>query len=398
MVIVGAGESGARAALALRAAGHAGAITLIGDEPHAPYERPPLSKAIMTAEADPENSAVVLSHARATEQGIDFIHSTRAVAIDRAARTVALADGRRVPYARLLLATGARPRRLSLPGAEHALYLRTFDDALHLRTHLRPGARLVLIGGGFIGLEIAASAIARGCQVTLLEMAPRILMRGVPEPIARAVAERHRQAGVDLRTGVAIAALRRGAVKMADGTEILCDGVIAGIGALPETALAEACGLAIDNGVAVDETLRTSDPDIFASGDCCSFPAPLFGRRLRLEAWRNAGAQGELAARNMLRAEEAYRAVPWFWSDQYEQTLQVAGLPDAGTTLIERPVSGGLLFFHLNAAGRLVAASAVGPLAIAKDIRVAEMLIAKQATPDPAALADPAIKLRGLAA
>jgi len=272
-----------------------------------------------------------------------------------------------------------------------------------LRTHLRPGAKLVLIGGGFIGLEIAASAVTRGCRVTLLEAAPRILMRGVPREIAEVVADRHRAAGVDLRTGAVIAAITKTAagfaVVLGDGSEIACDGVIAGVGALPDVALAEGCGLAIENGVRVDATLRTSDEAIFAAGDCCCFPSPLYGgQRLRLEAWRNAGAQGELAAKNMLGAGLDYAAVPWFWSDQYDQTLQVAGLPAAGVSRVRRQLADGLVFFHLDAEGRLVAASGVGTLSIAKDIRVAEMLIARFARPDQAALANPATRLRSLLA
>jgi 3-phenylpropionate/trans-cinnamate dioxygenase ferredoxin reductase subunit len=260
----------------------------------------------------------------------------------------------------------------------------------------------VVIGGGFIGPEIAASAVARGCAVTLVEMALRILMRGVPPEVADPVAERHRTAGVALRTGIGIERIwRQGdqeSVVLADGAVLGCDAVVAGIGAVPETRLAEASGLAVENGVRVDEYLRTDDPDIYAGGDCCSFPHPLYGgRRIRLEAWRNAQDQGNVAATNMLGGKDKYAAVPWFWSDQYDQTLQVAGLCDEGTRMVERELEGGRLFFHLDADGRLVAASGIGPNGvIARDIRLAEMLIAKRATPDPLALSSPNVKLKSL--
>ena len=400
MVVVGGGEAGTRACLALREHGWTGAVTLLGDETLYPYERPPLSKTVMLSEREPEAGAI-LSRERLLEHDIDFRPGSRVVAVDRTSQAVERADGSRVPYHRLLLATGALPRKLLVEGAEHAFYLRTFADALALRARLRPGARLVVIGGGFIGLEIAASAIGRGCAVTLLEAGPRVLMRGVLPEIAAIVAERHSQAGVAFRHGVGVARIRAGAegslIELRDGTALPCDGVVVGVGALPETGLAEACRLTIDNGIAADDRLRTSDPLIFAAGDCCSFPMALYdGRRVRLEAWRNAQSQGLLAARNMLGHDLPHDEVPWFWSDQYEQTLQVAGLPDAGVTTVRREGDGTLLFFHLDAAGRLVAASGIGHPALARDVKLAEMLIARRAAPDPAALASPAVRLKSL--
>ncbi|MGK9232285.1 FAD-dependent oxidoreductase [Inquilinus limosus] len=401
MVIIGAGEAGARAAAALRQEGWDGPVTLIGAEIHPPYERPPLSKAALLAAEEPA-ATTVLDRDRAAALGIELVLGTEAVAIDRPARSVTLADGRTLPYSRLLLATGARPRRLAVPGHEQALYLRRFDDALALRPLLRPGARLAVIGGGFIGLELAAAAVARGCGVTVIEAQPRILMRGVPAEIAAVIADRHRTAGVDLRTGIGVGRIEPdGAVLLADGSRIAADAVIAGIGAVPETALAEAAGLAVDNGVAVDATLATADPDIFAAGDCAACAHPLYaGRRIRLEAWRNAQDQGSLAARNMLGRGEAIGAVPWFWSDQYELTLQIAGLADEGRTTVARDLGdGAMLLFHLAEDGRLVAASGIGPLGkVAREIRLAEMLIAQRAAPAPDALASPAVKLKSLLA
>lgn len=401
MVIAGAGEAGARAALTLRELGYAGPATLIGEEPHFPYERPPLSKAAMTA-ADEPLPTHILDEPRCRAAGIAHLAGVRVTAIDRAAHRVELSDGRPLGYAKLLIATGAGPRRLALPGAEHALYLRTFADALALRSRLATGARLAVIGGGFIGLEVTASAIERGASVTLVEALPRLLSRGVPEKIAQRVRARHARAGVTFHIGIGVERIEAApelAVILADGTRIPCDAVIAGIGAVPHTELAENAGLRIENGIAVDARLQTDDPDIFAAGDCCSFPHPLYGgRRIRLEAWRNAQDQGAAAARSMLGAPGAYEAVPWFWSDQYDETLQIAGLPDAGVRTIERDVGAGAeLFFHLAADGRLVAASGVGPNAgIARDVRLAEMLIAARAAPDPAALANPDVKLKSL--
>ncbi len=404
MVIIGAGEAGARAGSSLREQGYTGPVTLVGDEAHGPYERPPLSKAFMTAVDDAAAPPFILDESKLAAQSITHVAGVCAKRIDWNERCVLLDDGRAITYGKLLIATGARPRRLLIPGATDAnvLYLRSFADALKLRSRLRPGIRLVVIGGGFIGLEIAASAVARGCAVTLIEMAPRILMRGVPAEVARHVAERHQAAGVTLRTGVAIERIGRlgdqEAVVLADGPVLSCDCVVAGVGATPETRLAEASGLSTDNGVKVDAQLRTDDPDVYAAGDCCSFPHPLYGgRRIRLEAWRNAQDQGTFAAANMLGSEETFSAVPWFWSDQYDETLQVAGLSDEATVMIQRRLDGGSLFFHLDASGRLVAASGIGPNGlIARDMRLAEILIARRATPDPTALASLDVKLKGL--
>ena len=402
MVIIGAGEAGAGAATALREYGWIGLVTLIGEETHPPYERPPLSKAVMLADDEP--ALPLIGHgARFADLSIAYIAATRVTAIDRAAKTVRLDDGRALPYAKLLLATGARPRRMAIEGDEAILYLRSFSDALAIRSRLGPGRRLVVIGGGFIGLELAASARERGASVTVVETAPRILMRGVPARLADGLAERHRAAGVDLRTGVGIAWIEPSdachVVWLVDGSRIEADCIVAGIGATPDTALAEAAGLTLDNGIAVDETLTTSGSDIMAAGDYCSFPHPLYeGRRIRLEAWRNAQDQGSAVARTMLGTGNPFTAVPWFWSDQYDQHLQIAGLADGSATTIERDVGeGAVVLFHLAADGRLLAASGLGPIGrIAKEVRLAEKLIAQSARPAPDALASPAFRLKSL--
>ncbi len=403
-LVIGAGEAGARAAVALRESGFAGTITMIGDERHLPYERPPLSKAVLAGD-EPPAPPHILDEARLAEHGVTHLHGTAATAIDRAAHRVALEGRDPLPYDRLLIATGARARRLTVPGAgpQTVHYLRNFAEALALRRQLHAGQRLAVIGGGFIGLELAAAARMRGAEVTVIEMAPRLLGRAVPAEIAAVIADRHAREGVAIRTGVAIDRIEGGPdghrIQLGGGDVVAADTILAGIGAVPETALAAAAGLALDNGIAVDERLATEDPDIFAAGDCCSFPHPLYGgRRIRLEAWRNAQDQGNTVAKAMLGGTEPYAAVPWFWSDHYDLTLQIAGLSDEGAQSVSRDAGDGArIDFHLAADGRLVAVSAVGPNGrIARDVRLAEMLIAARAHPDPAALADNSVKLKSL--
>lgn len=382
MVIIGAGECGARAALALRGYGYAGQVTLIGAEVHVPYERPPLSKAVLCDGAP----TLIADEARLEEFGILHLWA-EATAIDRAGRTVATSAGA-VAYDKLLLATGARPSKLDRQGV---YYLRSMADCIALRGRLVPGARLVTIGGGFLGLEIAASAGQRGVDVVLLEAQPRLLQRGVPAEIAEVIAARHAAAGVDVRTGVTIT------------EDMLADAdlVVAAVGSVPNTELAEAAGLTVANGILVGKTLQTSDPDIFAAGDCCAFPLPVYdGRVVRLESWRSACEQAGLAARNMLGADEPIATVPWFWSEQYDLTLQVTGLYDPAQTSVRRDLGeGAFVLFHLDTAGRLVAASGVGTgNAIAREIKLAEMLIARRATPQPAQLRETSVKLKSLLA
>jgi 3-phenylpropionate/trans-cinnamate dioxygenase ferredoxin reductase subunit len=279
--------------------------------------------------------------------------------------------------------------------------LRTHDDALRLRTALRAAARVTVIGGGFIGLELAAAAVALGCQVTVLEVTDRILGRAVPAAVATLVQARHERAGVEIRSAISLAFITESAdavtVTLGDDSTVVCDALIVGIGAVPETALAEKAELAVANGIEVDEHLATSDPHVFAAGDCCSFPHRLYGgRRIRLEAWRNAQDQAVVAAHNMLGGERVYDAVPWFWSDQYDLGLQVAGLPaDAVSEVVRHRPDGVDIRFGVDATGRLVSVAAVGPgNVVAKDVRLAEMAIAKRIVADPLQLADPNVNLR----
>lgn len=403
IVIIGGGECGARAAFTLREMGFDGDITMIGAEPHLPYERPPLSKSGL---AGPPR--YVASPERYEEEKIDILVGVPVEAIDRRAKLVRLSDGRTFSYDQLLLATGARPRSFpgfSDRGSGRIRVLRNHGDAVAIRKALAPGKRLAVIGGGFIGLEIAATARNLGADVILLESSPRVLSRGVPAEIAEVIAERHRHEGVKIICGEQIASVVDGndeaRILLASGTTETADLVVVGIGAVPNVELAEAAGLLIDNGIAVDGTLRTSDPEIFAAGDCCSFPLSHYGnRRVRLEAWRNAQDQGRVAAANLLGKDEGFAGVPWFWSDQYELTLQIAGLFDDAATTVRRDLDeSAFILFHLDGDDRLIAASGIGRgNIVARDIRLAEMLIAARGRLDPAALASSKTNLKKLLA
>jgi 3-phenylpropionate/trans-cinnamate dioxygenase ferredoxin reductase subunit len=331
--------------------------------------------------------------------GIDFRPGTTAAAIDRRRMLVSLADGTKLRYRRLLLATGARPRRLALPGADgpNAATLRTLEDAARIRAALGSGRRLAVVGGGFIGLELAASARGLGTEVTVLEALPRLLTRGVPAEIAAVLEARHRAEGVRFVFDARIAAITPAGVLLGDGMEIPADLVVVGVGVVPDTALAAGCGLAVDNGIAVDATLGTSDPAVFAGGDCCAVEHPRYGhRRMRLESWRSAQEHGSLAARNMLGNAEALTAVPWFWSDQYDLTLQIAGLAEGATAHVRRQLNqGAFVLFHLAADSQLLAASGIGTgNSVARDIRIAEKLIACGRHVEPDALVNAKINLK----
>ena len=404
IVIIGAGECGARAAFGLREKGFSGQVTLVGAEEHLPYERPPLSKDALLHGHEPK---LVSEAARYAEAGIQVLTGINVESIDSAGKSVRLSNGGNLTYDRLLLATGARPRPFpGLSGASNRIRtLRTHGDAVSIRTQLQPGKHLAVIGGGFIGLELAATARKLGARVTLVEGLPRILTRGVPEPVATVVAERHRAEGVEILCGARIQGLAEtrdsASILLEDGRTIVADLIVVGIGAVPNVELARDAGLAIDNGIAVDQHLRTSATDIYAAGDCCSFPLAHYGGlRMRLEAWRNAQDQGNLAAANLMGGQETMSAVPWFWSDQYDLTLQIAGIADGAVETVRRDMTdGAFILFHLAADGRLLAASGIGSgNTVARDIRLAEMMIAAGVHPDPVALAAPGTKLKSLLA
>lgn len=397
VVIVGAGECGTRAAFTLREAGWHGPVTLVGAEPSPPYERPPLSK---TWQFKPICDEVMLRQA-----DITLLAGTEAIGLDTTAHVLELAGGRALPYRSLLLATGARARRLPFGGAPVHL-LRTHADAVALRARLVPGTRVGVIGGGFIGLELASSAAALGCRVTVVELGPRLMGRGVPARVAATMASWHVAAGIDVRCGTGVTGVTRTpsgiVIAMAQGDPVEADVVVAGVGAEPDTSLAAAAGVATSDGIVVDAQFATSAPDVFAAGDCCRYPHPLFGGApLRLESWRAAQEHGAAAARAMLGGVEAYAGVPWFWSDQHDFTLQVAGLPaladPEGCEVIRVRPDGVEIWFGLDASGRLMAAAGAGPgNAVARDIKLAEKLIARRAVPDPAVLTNPGVPLKSL--
>lgn len=402
MVIIGAGDCGARAAVTLRENGWNGPITLIGSEAHLPYERPPLSKSFISSCGQTAHRPNA-DASRFSELDIEFRSSSPVREIDRTSRSVELEEGSSLRYHRLLLATGATARTIPAKDAD-VLTFRTVDDATRISQKLEAKKHVVVLGAGLIGLELAASAIRRGCQVTVLERQARAMARNVPSALAVALEQRHSASGVDLRLNVEVTSITStsGSIHIETSAGgFVADTVIAGIGATPNVALASTAGLELDNGIATDSYLRTSDPEIYAAGDCASTIHPLFAnRRLRLESWRNAMEQGERAAQNMLGGQRLQDTVPWFWSDQYELCLQIAGMVDMGSRIIERQLStDAILNLHLNDEGVLVAASALGRVEdIAKDMRVAEMLIARSTVLDAELLKRPDQRLKSFLA
>ena len=395
-VVVGTGEAGVHAALALRANGYAGALLMIGEEPHVPYTRPPLSKSVLTS-AEPSLPAI-RSGSQLSELRIDVRTGVRVVRIDPAQRRVTCSDGADLGYAKLVLATGARARRLQVPGMDSAQfqYLRTFDDAISLKSRLRPGADICLVGGGYIGLEIAASAVQCGCRVTVVESAPEIMSRVVAPEVAGFFRQLHEAHGVGIRTGARIvSAERRG-----ERIEIACHGsepigadlVVAGVGAEPCTELAEEAGLAVDNGIVVDEYGRSSDPDILACGDVANHPNRILGRRLRLESWQNAQQQATVVGAALAAGTaRPYASVPWFWSDQHDVNLQMIGCPVRWDDVVMRGDPGERSFtaVYLHR-GAVVAGNAINR---PKDIPPIRSAIEKGLVPQREILADSSVPL-----
>jgi len=401
IVIVGAGQAGSWAAQTLRKQGHGGRITLIGSEAHPPYERPPLSKQVLKGEAEPP-SAWLTTPQKLAELKVEFLSGRTAVALDRGAREVELQDGARIGYDRLLLTTGARPRRLNLPGESDApvFYLRDIADSLALRERLAAGRHLLVIGGGLIGLEVAACARARGCSVTVIEAADRLMARVVGPDMSAHFAQLHRAGGVEILTGKMPERFER----TASGCRLICrdgtgrdgDLAVVGIGVIPNAELAAAAGLKVDNGLWVDEFCRTEDPCIWAAGDVTNHAHPLLGRRIRLETWQNAQNQAIAAARNTVGEPQPYADVPWGWSDQLGVNLQLLGMPGAFDQAVTRgdPVGGAFTLFYLEG-DRIAGVNAVNA---PKDIAVARRLMAGNIAVDPQKLRDAATPLRSLLA
>jgi 3-phenylpropionate/trans-cinnamate dioxygenase ferredoxin reductase subunit len=398
IVIVGAGHAGGRMAEALRAAGVAAPIHLVGEEAYPPYERPPLSKDLLTGKVAVE-STFIQPAAFWAEHGITLHLGARASAIDRAAKQVRLADGATLDYATLVLATGGRPRRLALPGSDspRLRYLRDIEDTKALRGLLAPGKRLTVVGAGVIGLEVAASARTLGAAVTVLELAPAPLGRVVERAVGDWFLALHLKNGVDMRMGASLREIRdteAGAVlALTDGTTVEADVIVAGIGIQPNSELAEAAGLAVADGVVTDAHGRTADPAIFAIGDVASSFHRVLGRHQRLEAWRGAENQPRAVAQVIAGGTAPYDEVPWMWSDQYDVNLQVAGLPRAADRTVRRGTDDKFTLIQLLD-GVVVGGVTVNQ---GRDMRPLQSLIAKAARPDPARLADPAVQLAQIA-
>lgn len=392
IVIVGTGQAGGWAAQTLRKESHAGPIVLIGDETHIPYERPPLSKTVLSGDAAAETTYLIKREAF-DQLALDWRPGVRVAAIDRATRHLRLSAGEPIAYDKLILCNGGRARALQVPGAQlpGVLTLRNLDDARTLAQALIAGNRLVVIGGGWIGLEVAATARKKGMRVTVVEAMQRLCERTVPPEISAYLSDLHATHGTDVVLGAGVEQVSRGvdgtlAVMLSDGCELYCDTVVVGIGLIPNDELAREAGLECDGGVVVDARCRTSDPDIFAAGDVASWHCAWAGRRMRLESWQNAQEQGIAAARSALGLEVDHQPLPWFWSDQYGSNLQIYGMPTAAHRVVERraPGSDSFILFYLD--GDVVSA-AVGPNS-ARDLRFARRLIEQRKVVDPARLAD----------
>lgn len=400
-VIVGAGQAGRRCAEALRALDAEAEILLLGEEPHPPYDRPPLSKAVLLG-TDPGAGLFVRTPEFYAGQRIALRTGTRVAAVEPSSRAVVTEAGERIGYDHLVLATGARARRLPVPGADdpRVLTLRTLEDAQGLKARLAARPRLAVVGGGLIGLEVAASARSLDCEVAVLEAADRLMARCVPPAISAMAADLHRRHGVALHLGRALRAIRPGPdgalrLEAEGGLELEADLVVAGIGGVPDTALAEAAGIPVRDGVLTDAQGRTAVPGVYAAGEVARFPHPFFaGRPVRLEAWQVAQNQPVAVARAIAGAGGAgpYDEVPWHWTDQFAWNLQVLGDPDPALELVQRPAEDGrLTAIALDAAGRARGAVLINN---GREATPCRRLIAGGKPLDAARLRDPGLPLR----
>ena len=403
IVIVGAGHAGGAAAALLRQHGHTGPITLVGEEPWVPYQRPPLSKAYLKGEADAE-SLKLRPDAFYAEQDIGLRLGIRAESVDREQKVVRLQGGEELAYDILILATGSANRKLSFPGAhpDELLELRNLADAERLKDVLGPGRRLAIVGGGYIGLEAAASARKLGAEATVIELAPRVLARVACEELSGFFEAYHRKHGVEILTQAQVHEVAHGpdgrisGVRLMDGRSIACDAVLVGVGAMACADLARDSGIDCDVGVIVDEAGRTSDPDVFALGDVTFRPMPHYGgRRHRLESVPGALEHARHATAAILGLPAPPHEPPWFWSDQYDLKLQIAGVPfDADQRVIRGDLEAAkFAIFHLSA-GHLAAVEAVNA---PPEFMGGRLLIAQGRLVDPAKLADPGVSMREVA-
>ncbi len=396
IVIIGAGHAAGQAAASLRQEGYEGELVMLGEESHVPYQRPPLSKQYLAGDQVLED-LYIRPAAFFEKQNIDLRTGVRATRIDAQAKTVTSDQGETLAFEKLLLATGSRPRVLQVPGADLAgvHYLRTANDVDAIRAAMPQAKRLCIVGGGYIGLEVASVAATAGLQVTVLEMEPRILQRVTTPQISEFYQRLHSGHGVQIRVDTQVTAFEGehnvSAVLCAD-QRIQTDLVIVGIGIVPNVELADEAALACHNGIVVDEQCRTSDPDIFAAGDCTNHPNPILGRRLRLESVPNAMEQARVAANAILGGDKTYASAPWFWSDQYDLKLQMVGFSADGDQQVVRGDVQGQAFavFHLKD-NTLVAADAVNS---PREFMMARKLFGKIV--DPVALGDPEVELKSL--
>ena len=397
IVVVGGGQAGAQAIDTLRREGFAGRLLLVGDEPELPYQRPPLSKKYLAGELTADR--LPFRHrAFYEEHRVELRLGLQAVALDPGARCVELADGEALSYDRLLLALGSSVRRLTCPGTDLAgvHYLRTVADVTPIRAAIKPGSRVVIVGGGYIGLETAATCRHLGCEVTVLELADRVMNRVVAPCVSQFFAQEHGARGIHIVCNARVTGLegagRVERVVCADGSRVAADVVIVGVGAIATTALASAAGLACDNGIIVDEYCRTQDEAIFAAGDCCNHPSLRFGRRVRIESVDNAFEQAKSAALNMLDRKIAHDRVPWFWSDQYDSKLLIAGLSEDYDRQVLRgdPATRSFSVCYLKGS-ELIAVEAINH---SKDYMAGRKLIAERAQMNLAKLANPNLALK----
>ena len=400
-LIVGASLAGAKAAETLRSEGFDGRVILLGSETERPYERPPLSKGYLLGK---EDKSVIYVHEEGwyAEHGVDLRLGVTVTAVDRAGRTVTTADGESIGYDQLLLATGASPRRLNIPGAdrEGVLYLRTVGDSELLAAAFQGGGRVVTVGAGWIGLEATAAAREAGCEVTVVEPEPTALYRAIGRELGDVFADLHREHGVQFRFGESVSELRGpgtdgpvGEVITSTGDALPADIVVVGIGVVPNTGLAVDAGLEVANGVVTDAALRTSDPIICAAGDLANSHHPLLGRRARVEHWANALNSGPAAARSMLGQDVTYDPLPYFFSDQYDLGMETAGLPEPGTydQVVYRGDRAGREFIAFwLASGAVVAGMNVNVWDVSDDIQA---LIRSGKQVEPASLTDPDVPL-----
>jgi 3-phenylpropionate/trans-cinnamate dioxygenase ferredoxin reductase subunit len=402
ILIIGAGHAGGSAAAYLRQYGFEGEIVLAGDEPLAPYQRPPLSKAWLKGEAD-SDSLLLRPESFYAQQGIVLRRGLRAERLNRSERTVSFTSGEVLGFDRLILATGARPRALNLPGANLSgvMALRSAADADVLKAALRPGVTLAVVGGGYIGLEVAASARALGCGAVVLEREVRLLARVASAPMAAFFEACHRAHGVTILTGADVAGFvgKAGAVsgvQLTDGSIIACDVALVGVGAIPNVELARDAGLDCADGVVVDLTAATSDPAIFAIGDVTHRPMPHYGRAFRLESVPNALEQAKQAACAITGRPAPAAEVPWFWSDQYDLKLQIAGVPFDADQIVARgdPTAPPFAIFHLKNS-RILAVEAVNAPA---EFMGGRLLIGRGGQVDADRLADVSISMKAVAA